>query len=307
MVGEGAWGIGHCIICCGLMWQNGVGIQLYPLYVTASLGKLPGEDELKDTPVFPQTKDKEAAEDKESSSARVAQQTNTLMSLIKAHDSLSSSSKTSRVWLGDGLGSIPKRVYDRMLRWEFMDMSDFRPRSSKDPAMLDSDVEKLVVLPGFEVSQPRKRPVNDFITWVQCFCRYTAAMSKHHTDCTPGFMSHLLTVLKAFNEVEHPAWREYDEAYREKMANKTWSGMDVTLYQELCGSRQKQRSMERRETPKGKRPLSGRDHVCWLFNDSVCPHSPCKFPHVCELCRGNHPKRQCARRGGSNIPRGDGR
>ena len=122
-------------------------------------------------------------------------------------------------------------------------------------------------------------------------------------------MSHLLTVLKAFNEVEHPAWREYDEAYREKMAstgNKSWSGMDVTLYQELCASRQKQRSVptERRETPKGKRPLSGREHVCWLFNDSVCTHNPCKFPHVCELCRGNHPKRYCVRRGNT---KGDGR
>ena len=152
------------------MWRSWVGIQSYPSYVTASLGKLPGEDELKDAPVFPQTKDKEVGEIQESASARVAQQTNTLMSLINAHDSLSASSKASRVWLGDGLGSIPKRVHDRMLRWEFMDMSDFRPRTSKDQAAVDSDVEKLVVLPGFEVSQPRKKPVNDFITWVQCFC-----------------------------------------------------------------------------------------------------------------------------------------
>ena len=86
------------------------------------------------------------------------------------------------------------------------------------------------------------------------------------SDCTVGFMSHLLTVVKAFNEVEHPAWREYDEAYREKMASigkKLWSGMDVTLYQELCGSRQKQRSAptDKRESAKGKRPLSARDHV----------------------------------------------
>ena len=38
-------------------------------------------------------------------------------------------------------------------------------------------------------------------------------------------MSHLLIVLKAFNEVEHSAWQEYDEAYREKMASmgvNTW-------------------------------------------------------------------------------------
>jgi hypothetical protein len=31
-------------------------------------------------------------------------------------------------------------------------------------------------------------------------------------------MSHMLMVLKAFKEAEHPAWREYDEALREKMA-----------------------------------------------------------------------------------------
>ena len=40
-------------------------------------------------------------------------------------------------------------------------------------------------------------------------------------------------------EVEHPAWREYNEAYREKMAstgNKSWSVMDVALYQEVYGS-----------------------------------------------------------------------
>lgn len=217
-------------------------IQTYPSYLSATLEKLPGSEELKDAPVFPSTVDKESGEPTEASSAQVAQQTSTLMSLMKAHDSLSSSSKSSRVWLGDGLGSIPKRVHDRMLRWEYMDMSDFRPRSPKDATTVDSDMEKLVVLPGFEVSQLRKKPVNDFIMWVQCFCRYTAAMSKHHADCTPGFMSHLLTVIKAFNEVEHPAWREYDEAYRKKMAatgKKVWSGMDVTLYQELCGSRQK--------------------------------------------------------------------
>ena len=92
----------------GIIQRTWVGILLYPSFdiVTASLGKIPGEEELKDAPVFPQTEHKEAGGEQESSSARVAQQTNTLMSLIKAHDSLSSASKASRVWLGDGLGSI---------------------------------------------------------------------------------------------------------------------------------------------------------------------------------------------------------
>ena len=131
-------------------------------------------------------------------------------------------------------------------------------------------------------------------------------------ECTSGFMSHLLIVLKAFNEVEHPAWREYDEAYREKMTStgeKIWSGMDVALYQELCASRQKLRTpqTEKKEMPKGtagKCPMSGRGNVCWLYNDSLCTHTPCKFLHVCEICRGNHPKRFCTRRGEADISKG---
>ena len=50
------------------------------------------------------------------SMAKVASQTATIMLLLK--DSLNPASKTGRVWLGEGLGSIPKRVHDRVLKWK---------------------------------------------------------------------------------------------------------------------------------------------------------------------------------------------
>ena len=284
---------------------GGEQVLLTPFYsfVTVSLGKFPGSDALESVPLFPTLKEADPNEPRDPADTRVVQQTNTLMSLINAHESLNVASKTSIVWLGEGLGSIPKRVHERMLRWEFMDMADLRPRSSAEPALAETDTEKLVILPGFEVSQLWKKPVNNFITWVQCFCHYTTAMLKHYPDCTAGFLSHLLIVLKAFSEVEYPAWQEYDEAYREKMAstgNKTWTGMDVALYQGLCGSRQKLRTpqTERKEPPKGagvKHPASGRGNVCR------------KFPHVCKLCRGNHPKRFCSRRGDADMAKSVGR
>ena len=105
---------------------------------------------------------------------------------------------------------------------------------------MEGHTTKLVVLPGFEVTQTRKKPINNIITWVQCFARYTAVMSSKFPDCTPGFMSHLLMVLKAYMEVEDPVWRLYDETYQEKMALtgvKLWPGMDVLVYQEVCGGR----------------------------------------------------------------------
>ena len=47
--------------------------------------------------------------------------------------------------------------------------------------------------------------------------------------CQVGwFMSHLVTVVKAYLEVEEPVWHLYDEAYREKMVAtgvKQWKGM----------------------------------------------------------------------------------
>ena len=193
------------------------------------------------------------------SMAKVAGQTATIMSLLKAQESLNPASKSGREWLGDGLGTIPKRVYELMLKWEIMDMSDFRPRSANDRPVSDSDMEKLLVLPGFEVSQPRNKPVDDIFSWIQCFSRYTAAMAKEYPQCTAEFMSHLLTVLKAYSEAKHPAWQEYDVAFREKMAatgKKDWTGMDVSLYHELCSSRTKQlgipeeaRLGQKKETP----------------------------------------------------------
>ena len=76
-----------------------------------------------------------------------------IMSLLKVQESLNSASKPGRVELGDGLGAITKRVYhEQTLKWEVMDMNDFHPRSASDRSVSESDTEKLIVLPGFEVS-----------------------------------------------------------------------------------------------------------------------------------------------------------
>ena len=109
----------------------------------------------------------------------------------------------------------------------------------------ESDTQTLLAMPGFELPQPHKKTINNIITWVQCFSWYTAALVKHFPECTPGFMSHMFTVLKAYNEAEFPGWREYDHACHDKMAStgvRVWSGMDVALNQEHCSSRPKNRA-----------------------------------------------------------------
>ena len=77
------------------------------------------------------------------------------------------------------------------------------------------------------VPDQEKKTISSIILWALCFAKYIAAMAKQFPDSTPGFMSHMLTMMKTFHEVEEPDWRQYDKAHKEKMASRAWSGMDV--------------------------------------------------------------------------------
>ena len=101
----------------------------------------------------------------ERDSVTIAQQASTLISLLSAQSSTCSSAKAQQVWLGDGLGSLPKRIHDRMVKWEMMDMQDFCPRLTTH-VFQESETQALVALPGFELTQPRKKPIDNIITWV---------------------------------------------------------------------------------------------------------------------------------------------
>ena len=192
-----------------------------------------------------------------------------------------------------------------MITWEYKDLVKLRSRTAYDRVVGDADSERLVVLPGLELTQARKKPkFYRILVWCQCFARYTAVMASKFPECAPGFMSHQLTVLKAHAEVDDPAWRIYDEAFRDKMASvavREWKQMDVALYQEICGAGGRQRKQATqvddgrgaRVVPKRPGGLK-RPPVCWPFNDGQCSFGRSrKFPHECEHCRGSQPKSRC--------------
>ena len=165
------------------------------------------------------------------------------------------------------------------------------------------------------MAQAKQKPITDIITWVHCYSRYTAAMVTKFPDCTPGLMSHLLTVLRAYSDVEDPAWHLYDIAYREKMAAQARRSGRAWMY------RYTRRSVEadprRRAIPQGEakgatgatstRRLTEarRPAVCWQFNKGGCTFGrACKFPHVCENCQGSHLKSRCPSTAGPrNMPK----
>ena len=140
---------------------------LSSVYVSVSLGTLPEGSALAG---LPQSESGEgSSREGETSTAQLATQASSLMALLTSRVALDTPSKSSKIWLGEGLGSIPKRMYDRMMKWEFIDMGELRLRTAVEKTMLEPDTQKVVVLPGFEVAQAKQKPIT--ITWVHCYSR----------------------------------------------------------------------------------------------------------------------------------------
>ena len=63
--------------------------------------------------------------------------------------------------------------------------------------MTGLECEKLVVLPGLEVAQSRRKPILSILTLVQCYCKYLAAVSQKFLEAVAGMVGHLLVVVMA--------------------------------------------------------------------------------------------------------------
>ena len=246
-----------------------------------------------------------------------------LMSLLVPQSELEAA-KLPKVWVGDGLPSIPRKTYDKILRWEFVDMAELQPVGVLDKLSLEPDPHRFVILPGLEVAQARKKPIRDLLTWIQCFNIYIAVVAKKHPDMVPEMLAHMLIVMRAQREYEEPAWRLYDEAFRDKAAatgNRKWSQIDTHIYNQIftgrarkrllcshcsaathdteeCPTVRSQRKWRVEETSFGRLEdiPKGRKGICWDFNDGACKYGDkCRFRHICSECAGRHPLVSCRR------------
>ncbi len=139
----------------------------------------------------------------------------------------------AKIWAGDRFPPIPKNVNDHINAWQYVDLADICQVGTCESLHPEPDPHQVIILKGVEVARPRRKPLKDIHSWVQCFTVYFAAMDKHYPDATPQLVAYMLTIMRAQWEFQEPAWRMYDEVYHEKAAargNCKWSQMDPLLY-----------------------------------------------------------------------------
>jgi len=218
------------------------------------------------------------------------------------------SQKQARVWLGDGLPSIPQKLHDRMLQWEFIDFAELKPTGTLDKLSQETESHQYIILPSVEVARAKRKPVEDIHTWLQCFGVYVAAMSKQFPEAVPDLMAYMITIMRAQREYEEPAWRLYDTAFRDKAAstgNRKWAQLDPHIYNQIFTGRARKllstsvggndtgRKRYSMEKPIGEVKKRAKQ-ICWDWNAERCTFEPCKFRHCCSQCGGRHPKTKCS-------------
>jgi hypothetical protein len=82
--------------------------------------------------------------------------------------SLPDTTKQRKVWIGDGLPTVPKKLHDRMLQWEFIDLSELHPVGPLESIKQEQETQNYILGPGFKVAKAKNRNIEDISTWLQC-------------------------------------------------------------------------------------------------------------------------------------------
>ncbi len=142
---------------------------------------------------------------------------------------LPSATKSSGIYIGEGIPPVPEKLAGKIRRWEFVDMAELLPELwGSSPAKSD------------EVSgsqQPatgrKKRKISDIWMWLQSYALYVGVMAGQHPEAVPELMAYLVNILRASQDFTGLAWLTYDAAFRRQAAitgNRQWSRLNPTLY-----------------------------------------------------------------------------
>ena len=144
--------------------------------------------------------------------------------------------------------------------------------------------------------------------WTTAFFIYMAIYLEKKPEEAPHLLKYGHTVRELATSNGDNSWRYYDENFRKlKETNDIpWQMPVAELMVRAC------------TIPRPKQPFRGgnsggnrgqddqRVKVCYNYNNgSKCTFSPCRFKHICQACKGNHPRVKCNKEKGDKPKESD--
>ena len=225
-------------------------------------------------------------------------------------------------YMGEGLMPVPAKLVRKIHNLEFVEMRDMLPETWLSEE--EETTRNMLALPRRKSAQ-----LTNILQWVQCFEGMVGVLATRYPQTIPEVMSYMATIVKCSRDFDGVAWAQYDRAYRRQAAQTKdlhWSRLNPTLFS-LCFAGKARRNVactyclsdnhgsdgcpenpskvtlpwqvaswttQHSNTP----PRSAKTRICYLYNSrqkSECSYDPCRFTHVCSICKGNHPRSECSR------------
>ena len=163
-----------------------------------------------------------------------------------------------------------------------------------------------------------RRIIPDFPIWSQCFTIFATALTIQQPERLPQLMAYQYQMAAYAKKFRWPTWVMYDQNYRQEKAatqDNNWSQISTAIYAQCfmtVGASQEDwcktcctldhtttncpRSLhppKRYKRQEGGLP----QRTCDDYNtkEKYCTRQHCKFLHVCQQCRGQHPQYKSVR------------
>lgn len=147
------------------------------------------------------------------------------------------SSMPAGIFMGDSMIPLPKKLVNKTIKLEFVDMHEMLPENWPD--LLAGDQSKFYAAFG----KKKPPPVTDILTWTECFASLVAVLSAAYPSKVPEFMAYMSMIIKCHKRFDGMGWLSYDRAFRRKAAtlkNLNWAQTDSTLFSLAFTGRAKQ-------------------------------------------------------------------
>ena len=104
---------------------------------------------------------------------------------------------SEEVPVGYGLPAIPKRLHDKMLTWEYIDLAELPPARAmpKEPALAATG--NIWLVQSTDLAKSQKRLIPEITTWVQCFAIYTSVVATKFADRVPSMQGYMVDIIRA--------------------------------------------------------------------------------------------------------------
>ena len=135
----------------------------------------------------------------------------------------------------NGLPSIPKKLFTKIMNWEFVDLSELHPSSNPTEAILPFGLPSagFSLFPGCNVVQHWKHRIANTRNRDLTFVAFAAAIILQHPSASLKLLAYMTTILKASQQYEGFTWRACNTHYRMKVAasrNRQWSQLDTDQF-----------------------------------------------------------------------------